>query len=1002
MANTRLKDAQRRNVLLFKHVQFASMRFEIRSECTGRSSPLRLITRDGSCRLTLKKRLSDGQLIAGRLLLQFDELLWIVTDGTLLSALHLAQHVSQLMDEAPVGKQNLPNLSASISGDQLISGLSSDRTAQLFAKYDVKESSLHVLVQKLQLHLSDELQRSQFDSLKTGGGVHIQLCRLVLDLYPYHFLQDGKRHWFCYASPNPASMDQFLERHLTAHLAQLDPTILTTREGSTAQSSSDRLQQCVRQRFRNLFSSALVVRIGDIRVRCVSTSGASGRGSEEAKKPFLRTDGALPGALPSIHIELQQFFFFEGTDRRRASLRQRAPDPLAYVHIAPMMLCPDALTILWANAFLRSVQHGLDEIGALNQSLFNESGSESVTPERLPHVLIELILPTLQLNLNYLSLNPAISAASELNGSAMEVKCSRITLTNSLGHQNENVRHLHSELNKIRQSEIIERGSNEYPWMKGDLPPLDPSLQQLIGRWLSANSEPSHNWQLWHLQCEPIWVDSLSTNGQRRRALVDPFSLHCWAHVSPEFVLQPDQSPLNVIASLPLVNITADHNQFLLLIRILEQIDEMNGWLNSDVKHIAGQHQKLERPALINGCALLQQIRLCVRLAGNMNGDMEMANNPHKKLMRCVQMKRVLNKFEAPTVDSDDPLSMTMNEVIESESFVTTEELEDEEDLKSMRSDLSGDADRLALLILDDLQEEFSNGSERLFAGITGALQDEFDFEPVEEALEMTEELALDPIDSPSLSNDSGDHIWITINRLLAVRQQIADGSASSIVEIPDIDIQFTTDEQTDHDDDNDDDGHQSLILRLDSVPQVDQKLAKQFATIWLRNLNSLHVSAVLVPKITDFLTDPETTQVHCMLALFENSRIRLLDPLVRTPPLELCLHHTLIERNERNQLRFSSLDSFALAIGRLKTAHQQLRCRQTHAKLSRIQQEINDESFQTGETVSSVSEPLVNGAQFEQQLSALHKDNETLRALVESLKSELHQLQQVRSHQQL
>jgi hypothetical protein len=55
---TRLKDTRRGETLLFKELQFASMKIQACSTVDSSLSPLRLITNDARCRITLKKKLS--------------------------------------------------------------------------------------------------------------------------------------------------------------------------------------------------------------------------------------------------------------------------------------------------------------------------------------------------------------------------------------------------------------------------------------------------------------------------------------------------------------------------------------------------------------------------------------------------------------------------------------------------------------------------------------------------------------------------------------------------------------------------------------------------------------------------------------------------------------------------------------------------------------------------------------------------------------------------------
>ena len=76
LPHTRLKDLERGEVLIFKELSWQTVRIEARSTVATELTPLRLITNQARCRMTLKKRMSDCAILGVRLVTILDDLLW--------------------------------------------------------------------------------------------------------------------------------------------------------------------------------------------------------------------------------------------------------------------------------------------------------------------------------------------------------------------------------------------------------------------------------------------------------------------------------------------------------------------------------------------------------------------------------------------------------------------------------------------------------------------------------------------------------------------------------------------------------------------------------------------------------------------------------------------------------------------------------------------------------------------------------------------------------------
>ncbi|KAG0696863.1 UHRF1-binding protein 1-like [Chionoecetes opilio] len=100
LRQTRLKDVERGEVLIFKEMSWQTLRVEAKSTCDQALTPLRLITNQARCRITIKKKLADCSVVGCRLVLLMDDLLWVLTDSQLTAAFHFMDSLSGLVRQA--------------------------------------------------------------------------------------------------------------------------------------------------------------------------------------------------------------------------------------------------------------------------------------------------------------------------------------------------------------------------------------------------------------------------------------------------------------------------------------------------------------------------------------------------------------------------------------------------------------------------------------------------------------------------------------------------------------------------------------------------------------------------------------------------------------------------------------------------------------------------------------------------------------------------------------
>ncbi|KAG8512141.1 UHRF1-binding protein 1 [Galemys pyrenaicus] len=214
---TRITDPRRGEVLTFKEITWQTLRIEADATDNGDqdpvTTPLRLITNQGRIQIALKRRTKDCNVIASKLMFLLDDLLWVLTDSQLKAMMKYAESLSEAMEKSAQQRKSLapepgqitpPAPSAQQSwaqafgGSQGSSNSSSSRLSQYFEKFDVKESSYHLLISRLDLHICDDSQSREpgiSANRLMGGAMQLTFRKMAFDYYPFHWAGDSCKHW---------------------------------------------------------------------------------------------------------------------------------------------------------------------------------------------------------------------------------------------------------------------------------------------------------------------------------------------------------------------------------------------------------------------------------------------------------------------------------------------------------------------------------------------------------------------------------------------------------------------------------------------------------------------------------------------------------------------------------------------------------------------------------------------------------------------------------------
>nr|XP_027194107.1 UHRF1-binding protein 1-like [Dermatophagoides pteronyssinus] len=637
LSKTRIRDQQRGKVLIFKHIEWQTLRFVAQSESKQAigQAPLRLIANQASCRISLKKRLSDCSVEAARIMLIFDDLLWVLTDSQLLSALHFADYLGDLIkraprtkkfDNSPTAANEIPNgTSTSTSmmgmnknkmmdwmtnsnnlnnvGQKSMAMNLSNSISLLFNQYDLHETSHHIIIRRIEVHLMDDLgpqsERSQCPELKDGGALQMSFHRLFIDLYPYHrcfqqkssstttTLTDDRSHWFRYSDPSP-QRSAFITHKLNAFFRRQQSAF--KREGSRFDIES--LKQ-------HLISQVLIIRLSDYSIGHVSTnstassSAAASRNNPTASDPskliYFDNSSPLPGNIPAIYLEMNNYFFCEPFDRLNFSL----PERNIFVLIAPVRVCFDPLTILWINSFFANLHNALIKL----QQAFPVDKNQN---SDRPNIRLECLMPTISIRL---------SNADQLNiggYNCLELKISKIILYNCDSFiSREYFRKLDDLMKQFTGNIDFYYEHLNYPWLGCDLQSISSGFREKIDRlFLSNNDNNGMNLDLdfFVINIEPIWIDIKSTRMDECKTLLDPVNISLWIDLADQDDNQLNLNgnkannnnlDVNILAKIAEpICLQLTHDQFMFLIRLIEMFGEFTSTLNYDTYMIQRLQQQ--------------------------------------------------------------------------------------------------------------------------------------------------------------------------------------------------------------------------------------------------------------------------------------------------------------------------------------------------------------------------------------------------------------------------
>ncbi|XP_071379292.1 bridge-like lipid transfer protein family member 3A [Centroberyx affinis] len=424
---TRITDPKRGEVLTFKEINWQSLRIEadaIESEDQDLgSTPLRLITNQGRIRIALKRRVKDCNVLASKLLFILDDLLWVLTDSQLKAIIHYAKSLSEAMEKSAQQRKSMtaeslqtappsPGIHTLWSEPPPPPAGAPSNLSQYFELYDVKESSYHTFISRLDLHIcndSSSMDPDEPPAPGSQGAMQLTFRKLGFDYYPIHRPADGCRHWERHSGAMEAQAQwagkllQDFQRRAEAsgfpgpHAEGLHPARDSPAKNAQDGQSSPKCPPDKEQAYsrnsvtappgtplKRLRSSCVVVRMDDLDIHQVSTGGRHNKKTQSlisCNRKALR----LPDNVPAIHLQFTEYYF---PDNPTFSV----PTSNLYAQLNSLQLCVDPVSVLWINLFSRGLLRTLDQVKAFYH-LQDSSKAEEHVDIRMDAAQLKLIIP---------------------------------------------------------------------------------------------------------------------------------------------------------------------------------------------------------------------------------------------------------------------------------------------------------------------------------------------------------------------------------------------------------------------------------------------------------------------------------------------------------------------------------------------------------------------------------------------------------------------------------
>ncbi|KAM3934390.1 bridge-like lipid transfer protein family member 3A isoform 2-T2 [Leptodactylus fuscus] len=358
---TRLTHPQRGEVLTFKQVTWQTLRIEADASeiCEDApSTPLRLLTNGGRLNIALKRRTKDCMVLSSKLSFFLDELLWVLTDSQLRALLSYTKSLSEAVQKSvrqkkQIGVGQVPSPTTSPPWSVSSSNSSTSSLGQYFDRFDVKETSYHLLISRLEIHVCDE---SQARGTVTGGAIQMTFRSIKLDYYPSHKTGQSCAHWN-HHSPAMTTCEQWTQDLVKERQAKADFDINILGKKPSPKNEQNSAKE------PSLYFRSVLIRIDDMDIHQVSSAG------QTPARPPLLSCHRISSVSSAVHLQYIEYYCLPGECLP-------VPSPALYIQLHGLLLYVATQSILWLNFFILDLSHQLQQLTNVS-SIINEGAIEN-------------------------------------------------------------------------------------------------------------------------------------------------------------------------------------------------------------------------------------------------------------------------------------------------------------------------------------------------------------------------------------------------------------------------------------------------------------------------------------------------------------------------------------------------------------------------------------------------------------------------------------------------